>query len=332
MNIFIFGIGKKEQPIAEQWATQHGITLETSDQELNAETVSLAKNADAISFQQMASVHDEFTYQQMAEYGIRYLSTRSAGIDGLAKTYLKKYNIKAANVPVYSPRAIAEHALTLSFMLLRQIPRLLQREQEQNFVLDGLIGREIHDLTVGIIGTGHIGLTTAKLFKSLGATVIAYDKFPKDTIEGILTYLPTIEAVAEKADILSLHTPYMPENHHLVDEELLSKMKPDALLINTARGPLVDTQALLKALQAGTIAGAGLDTLENEDLYINKTKEEQLEKHPYIAELLALDTVIVTPHIAFYTLEASKILMESSLNSLLELEKTGNTDSLIKLV
>lgn len=94
MNIFIFGIGKKEQPVAEQWAKQHGITLETSDQELNAETVSLAKNADAISFQQMASVHDEFTYQQMAEYGIRYLSTRSAGIDGLAKTYLKNITLK----------------------------------------------------------------------------------------------------------------------------------------------------------------------------------------------------------------------------------------------
>ncbi|WP_086347416.1 NAD(P)-dependent oxidoreductase [Candidatus Enterococcus clewellii] len=331
MKIFIFGIGKKEQPVAEQWAAQHGITLETSDQELNADTVRLAKDADAISFQQMASVHDEITYQQMAEFGIRYLSTRSAGIDGLSKTYLKKYNIKAANVPVYSPRAIAEHALTLSFMLLRHIPKLMQREQQQNFVLDGLIGREIHELTVGIIGTGHIGLTTAQLFNSLGAKVIAYDKFPKENIEDTLTYLPTIEAVAEKADIFSLHTPYTPENHHLVDEKLLSKMKPDALLINTARGPLVDTQALLKALQSGTIGGAGLDTLENEELYINKTKEEQLEKHPYIADLLALDTVIVTPHIAFYTLEASKILMESSLNSLYELEKNGDTDSLIHL-
>ncbi|MBL1227488.1 NAD(P)-dependent oxidoreductase [Enterococcus sp. BWR-S5] len=331
MKIFIFGIGKKEQPVAEQWAAEYGITLETSDQELNAETISLAKNADAVSFQQMAAVHDEATYQKMADYGIRFLSTRSAGIDGLSKEYLKKYNIKAANVPVYSPRAIAEHALTLSFMLLRHMPRLLQREQQQDFVLDGLIGREIHDLTVGIIGTGHIGLTTAELFRSLGANVIGYDKFPKKNVESILTYLPTIEAVAEKADILSLHTPYTPENHHLIDEKLLRVMKPDALIINTARGPLIDTKALLSALEAGTIGGAGLDTLENEDLYINKTKEEQTREHPYIADLLALDTVIVTPHIAFYTLEASKILMESSLNSLLELEKTGQTDSLIPL-
>lgn len=331
MKIFIFGIGKKEKPVATHWASEHGITLETSDQELNAETVHLAKNADAISFQQMASIHDERIYQQMAEYGIRYLSTRSAGIDGLSKAHLKKYNIKAANVPVYSPRAIAEHALTLSFMLLRHIPRLMQREQEQNFVLDGLIGREIHDLTVGIIGTGHIGLTTAELFKALGATVIAYDKFPKEQVEDTLTYLPTIEAVVEQADIISLHAPYMPENHHLINEELLGKMKPDALLINTARGPLVDTQALLTALKAGKIGGAGLDTLENEDLYINKTKEEQVVEHPHIAELLALDTVIVTPHIAFYTLQASKILMESSLNSLYELEQTGHTSSLIDL-
>lgn len=331
MKIFIFGIGKKEKPVAEQWAAEHGITLEMSDKELNAETVVLAKNADAVSFQQMASVHDEIIYEKMAEYGIRFLSTRSAGIDGLSKAYLKKYNIKAANVPVYSPRAIAEHALTLSFMLLRHIPRLMQREQQQNFVLDGLIGREIHDLTVGIIGTGHIGLTTAELFRSLGANVIAYDKYPKNDIEAILTYLPTIEEVVEKADIISLHTPYTPENHHLINEELLNKMKPEALVINTARGPLVDTKALLAALQAGKIGGAGLDTLENEDLYINKTKQEQTDEHPYIAELLALDTVIVTPHMAFYTLEASKILMESSLNSLLELEKTGHADSLVEL-
>ncbi|MBP1045545.1 D-2-hydroxyacid dehydrogenase [Enterococcus sp. BWM-S5] len=331
MKIFIYGIGKKEQPVAAQWAAEHNVTLETSDQELNAETIILAKNADAVSFQQMASVHDEAVYQQMTEYGIRFLSTRSAGIDGLSKAYLKKYNIKAANVPVYSPRAIAEHALTLSFMLLRHIPRLMQREQQQNFVLDGLIGREIHDLTVGIIGTGHIGLTTAQLFNSLGANVIAYDKFPKEHVEETLTYLPTIEAVVEKADIISLHTPYTSENHHLISEKLLNLMKPETLIINTARGPLVDTKALLTALQAGKIGGAGLDTLENEDLYINKTKAEQTSEHPYIAELLALDNVIVSPHIAFYTLEASKILMESSLNSLYELEQNGQTDSLISL-
>lgn len=331
MKVFIYGIGNKEQPVAEKWAKEHGITIETTNQELNAQTVTLAQGADAISFQQMAAIHDEAIYQQMAENNIHLLSTRSAGIDGLAKEYLKKYQIKAANVPVYSPRAIAEHALTLTMMLLRQIPKLVQREQQQDFRLDGLIGREIHELTVGIIGTGHIGLVTAELFKALGATVIAYDKYPKQDLDSILTYRSTLEDVAKEADILSLHTPYLPENHHLIDQHILSMMKSDALIINTARGPLVDTQALINALKSGAIAGAGLDTLEDEMLFVNKTKTEQLQKNPYIEELLQLDNVIVSPHIAFYTLQASKILMESSLKSLLELYTDGISDSLITI-
>jgi D-lactate dehydrogenase len=331
MKIFIYGIGKKEQPVAEQWANEHGIDIAFTDQELNTQTVHLAKGADGISFQQMTAVHDEEIYQVMAENNIHLLSTRSAGIDGLSMNYLKKYHINACNVPVYSPRAIAEHALTLTMMLLRQIPRLLQREQQQDFTLDGLIGREIHELTVGVIGTGHIGLVTAELFKALGATVIAYDKYPKKDIESILTYRASLEDVAQEADILTLHTPYFPENHHLINEAILKRMKPDALLINTARGPLVDTQALIQALKTGEIAGAGLDTLEDEMLFVNKTRAEQKELNPYIEGLLALDTVVVSPHIAFYTLQASKILMESSLNSLYTLYTTGTSEALIQV-
>lgn len=331
MKVFIYGIGNKEQPVAEKWAKEHGITIETTDQELNTQTIALAKGSDAISFQQMAAVHDEAIYQQMAENQIYLLSTRSAGIDGLAKEYLKKYQIKATNVPVYSPRAIAEHALTLTMMLLRQIPKLVQRELQQDFRLDGLIGREIHELTVGIIGTGHIGVVTAELFQALGATVIAYDNYPKQNLDTILTYRDSLEAVAKESDILSLHTPYLPENHHLIDKHILSIMKSDALIINTARGPLVDTQALISALKSGEIAGAGLDTLEDEMLFVNKTKAEQLQKNPYIEELMQLDNVIVSPHIAFYTLQASKVLMENSLISLYDLYVTGTSESLITL-
>ncbi|MGG5340598.1 D-2-hydroxyacid dehydrogenase [Enterococcus sp. AZ192] len=331
MKIFIYGIGKKEQPVAEKWAKEHNVEIAFTDQELNTQTVILAKGYDAISFQQMAAVHDEKIYQIMAENNIRLLSTRSAGIDGLNKDFLKKYQIAACNVPVYSPRAIAEHALTLTMMLLRQIPRLLQREQQQDFTLDGLIGREIHDLTVGVVGTGHIGLVTAELFTALGATVIAYDKYPKNDVGSVLTYRSSLEAVAQEADILTLHTPYVQENHHLINASLLKQMKPDALLINTARGPLVDTSALIQALKNGQIAGAGLDTLEDEMMFVNKTKAEQEKQNPYIEELLALDNVVVSPHIAFYTLQASKILMESSLNSLFILYTTGSSDALIQL-
>ncbi|EOI00328.1 hypothetical protein UAY_01431 [Enterococcus moraviensis ATCC BAA-383] len=331
MKIFIFGIGKKEQPVAEQWAKQTGVQIDFTAQELNAQTISLAKGADGISFQQMAPVYDEKIYQTMAENKTFLLGTRSAGIDGLNKEYLKKYQINACNVPVYSPRAIAEHVLTLTMMLLRQMPRLLQREQQQNFILDGLIGREIHELTVGVVGTGHIGLVTAQLFKALGATIIGYDKYPKNDIEHILTYRDSLEDVAAKADILTLHTPYLPENHHLIDQKILGLMNSDSLLINTARGPLVDTQALIHALQNGQIAGAGLDTLEDEMFYVNKTKSQQVEQNPYIEKLLTLDNVIVSPHIAFYTLQASKILMENSLNSLYALYTEGTADSLIQL-
>lgn len=330
MKIMVYGIGQKELPVAKQWAETYQAELTFTTEELTPETVSLAKGCEAISFQQMRPIHEEAIYQQMAAIGIRFLSTRSAGIDGLNQAALKNYHIKAANVPVYSPRAIAEQALTLSMMLLRNIPRLMKREAQGSFVLDGLIGNEIHQQTVGIVGTGHIGFATAELFHALGATVIAYDKFPKENVEDILTYTENLESLVQQADIISLHMPYLPENHHLFDRKLFQLMKPEAFLVNTARGPIVDTKALIAALEEGQLAGAGLDTLENEVAFVNKDQIQRLA-YPELDQLLAMDNVIISPHIAFYTLQASKILMESSLTSLYELATTGKTDSEIPM-
>lgn len=327
MKLMIYGIGKKELPVAREWAQNNHYQIEVTEQELTSETVDLAKGADAVSFQQMRPLKEEAIYQSLKENGVRYLSTRSAGIDGLNQNFLTKYQLKAANVPVYSPRAIAEYALTLTMMLLRNQPKLEKRRENGSFVLDGLIGREIHALTVGIVGTGHIGLATAELFHALGARVIGYDHYPKEEIE-TLTYYNNLEELIKEADVVSLHTPYFPENHHLMNEKMFSLMKSDAILINTARGPIVDTQALIHALQTGEIAGAALDTLENEERFVNKMADKRVAD-PHLEELLQMDNVIVSPHIAFYTLQASKKLMEASLKSLDEFLTTGRSASQI---
>jgi D-lactate dehydrogenase len=316
-----------EQQAAEKWAAAHNVEIGYTGEFFSKDTVGLAKGYDAVTFQQMLPVHDEETYRLLAQGGTRFLSTRSAGIDILQLDFIRKYNLKAANVPVYSPRAIAEFALTLTMNLLRNIPTLLVRENKGSFTFDGLIGREIHEMTVGVVGTGHIGFAAAEIFHALGAKVIAVDKFPKpaDVVGDVLTYVDSLEDLVKQSDVITIHAPYFKENHHLFDEAMFAKMKKGTLLVNTARGPLVDTKAMIAALKNGTLAGAGLDAVEFEEQWMNEVFESPAAFPAILQELQAQHNVLVTPHMAFYTTAASRALITNSLESLWELETTGTS-------
>ncbi|MDR0921108.1 MAG: D-2-hydroxyacid dehydrogenase [Lactobacillales bacterium] len=333
MKIFIYAIGKLEQIAADKWAEEHQVEIGTSPEFFSRETVELAKGYNAISFQQMLPIHDEETYKILAENGTKFISTRSAGIDILNLDYIKKYHLKAVNVPVYSPRAIAEFALTLTMNLLRNIPELVHREEKGNYNFDGLIGNEIHEMTVGVVGTGHIGFAAAEIFHALGAKVIAYDKFPKpaEVIENVLTYKDSLESLVKEADIVTIHAPYLEENHHLFNAAIFNQMKDGALLINTARGPIVDTEALLAALKSGKLGGAGLDAVEDEENWMNVTFKSKDDYPKTLRELQEQDNVLVTPHMAFYTKAASRALITNSLDSLYDLETTGTSNVEISL-
>ncbi len=186
---------------------------------MTPETAPLAKGASAVSTQQV-SIKEEEVYRTLSEYGVAAIGVRSTGVDSLSKEYMKQYGILGANIKAYSPRSIAEFALTTSMMLIRNIPRLLKNERELNFSWNRMLGREVASLTVGIIGTGHIGFVTAQLFKALGANVIAYDKFRRTDADAIFSYRATVEDVAREADILSLHVPYSDDTRHMIDDRI----------------------------------------------------------------------------------------------------------------
>ncbi len=330
MKLFIFSARQPDHAVIEQWSLVNKVEVGITEKDLTAETVSLAKGASAVSTQQV-SIKEEEVYQALSEYGVVAIGVRSTGVDSLNKAYMKRHGILGANVKAYSPRSIAEFALTTSMMLIRNIPRLLKNEQNLNFTWNKMLGREVASLTVGIIGTGNIGFVTAQLFKALGANVIAYDKFCRTDADAFLSYRSTVEDVARDADILSLHVPYSNDTHHMIGDRILKIMKPSAILVNAARGPVVDTAALISALQSGEIAGAALDSLEGEEMYGNKTRAQQVEVNPYIGDLLAMDNVVLSPHIAFFTLEASIAMVQTSLRDLRDIATTGKSTGLILL-
>lgn len=197
--------------------------------------------------------------------------------------------------------------------------------KEHNFSWELVIrGRVVGDMTVAIIGTGRIGAHTAKLFHGFGSKVVGYDLYPNDQLRDIVDYQETLEDAVKQADIVSLHMPAFASNHHIFNYDLFKQFKPGAILVNMARGALVDTEGLLKALDEGLVEAAGLDVFEAEGPYIphnftGKPIEDELFK-----KLLAHDKIIYTPHIAYYTDEAVKNLVEGGLNATLEVLETGD--------
>jgi D-lactate dehydrogenase len=330
MKLFIFSARQPDYAVIKQWSLENKIEVGITEKDLTPDTAPLAKGASAVSTQQV-SIREEEIYRTLSEYGVAAIGVRSTGVDSLNKQYMKQYGILGANIKAYSPRSIAEFALTTSMMLIRNIPRLLKHEQDLNFSWNRMLGREVASLTVGVIGTGNIGFVTAQLFKALGANVIAYDKFRRTDADAFLSYRATVEDVAREADILSLHVPYSDDTRHMIDDRILKIMKPSAILVNAARGPVVDTAALISALRSGEIAGAALDSLEGEEMYANKTKEQQGEANRYIGDLLAMDNVVLSPHIAFFTLEAATAMVQTSLRDLRDIAATGKSTGLISL-
>lgn len=269
---------------------------------------------DAIIVSQVKAIPDE-VYRKIKECGINVFSTRSAGFDMYNLKLLKELGIRLVRVPVYSPYAIAEYALSGAMYFSRNFD--LIQDNVSNLDLrwqPSIISEELRNKTVGIIGTGNIGRTAANLFKALGAKVIGYDLYQNDEARQILDYVDDVETLVKQSDIISLHAPATEENHHLFNEEMFKLFKPNAILVNTARGSLVDTQAMLKALDNKRFRAAVLDVYEFEGPYVNKLNNKEDIKDEVLLELLSRKDVLYSPHIAFYTNTAIENLVHIAIN------------------
>lgn len=272
---------------------------------LTAETAATAAGSDAVC----VFVNDKLDrdcLQRLAAAGVRHAALRCAGFNQVDLAAAKEFGIAITRVPAYSPHAVAEHSVALLLTLNRKIHRAHNRVREFNFSLAGLVGFDLHGKTVGIIGTGKIGRCTAQIFRGFGCHVLAYDPFPSVewAAENQIRY-SSLDEVLAQSDILSLHLPLTKDTHHLLNGRSLAQMKRGAYLVNTSRGKLVDTTALIEVLKNGHLGGVALDVYEEEEgIFFEDHSEHGLLEDDELSRLLSFPNVLVTSHQAFLTKEA----------------------------
>lgn len=291
------------------------------DFSLNEETVSLVKDTDAVC----AFVNDSLStavVDALAEKGVKAILLRCAGFNHVDIDAASKHGIMVANVPSYSPEAVAEFAVALMQTLNRNTHRAYNRVREGNFALHGLLGKTLRGKTVGILGVGKIGLATARIMNGFGCKVVAYDPFPSDAFKQYGEYRSLDELLAE-SDIISLHCPLMEKTKHIINEDTISKMKKGVLLVNTSRGGLVDTKALIKGLKSRHIGGVALDVYEGEGSLFYDDHSGEIIHDDVLMRLMTFHNAIVTGHQAFFTHEALGEIAECTLRNLEEFAVDG---------
>ena len=241
----------------------------------------------------------------LQQLGVKLIALRCAGFNQVDLAAARRREMRVVRVPSYSPHAVAEHAVALLLTLNRKIHRAYQRVREHNFSLNGLVGFDIHGKTVGIVGTGKIGRIAAQILRGFGAEVLAHDPFPDAAWAGSINVsYTTLHELLKRSDIVSLHLPLSVATHHLIDEASLALMKPGAFLINTSRGKLVDTAALIKVLKKGAMRGVALDVYEEEEGIFFEDFSDRVLPDDHLSRLLSFPNVLVTSHQAFLTAEA----------------------------
>lgn len=278
---------------------------------LSAHTAILAQGSEAVC----AFVNDTLddpTLTALAGQGVRLILMRCAGFNNVDVAAAERLGVAIGRVPAYSPYAVAEHTIALILGLNRQLHRAHNRVREGNFTLDGLMGFDMHGKTVGVIGTGRIGICVIRIFKGLGCKVLAYDPFPSD--EAGVDYVPLAEVLAQSR-VVSLHCPLTPESKHMIDARALATMQRGAMLVNTSRGALINTRAVIEALKSGQLGGLALDVYEEEgDLFFENLSGQVLQDDVF-ARLLTFPNVLITGHQAFFTAEALEAIALTTLEN-----------------
>ncbi len=285
---------------------------------LTLETASLAKGHDAVCI----FVNDEAPSEVidvLHEDGIRLILLRCAGFNNVDLARCKEYGIKVARVPAYSPYAVAEHAMAIIQEANRRLHKADRKVRENNFALSGLLGVDLHNKICGVMGTGKIGECFARIAKGYGMTVIGWDAYPNKRLveEGLLTYV-TKDELLEKADLISLHAPLImgPNGtYHLIDRAAIAKMKDTVMLVNTARGPLIDAEALIAALKEGKFHAVALDVYEGEDANVYTDRSDEPLPHSITARLQMFPQLVLTSHQAFFTREAMQAIAVTTMEN-----------------
>lgn len=321
MKVPFYDAKPYDRPFFVKHGEEHGIEYQFHEFRLSAETAASAAGSEAIC----AFVNDTLDracLEHLAASGVRLVALRCAGFNQVDLKAAAELGIRIVRVPAYSPHAVAEHTVALLLTLNRKIHRAYNRVREHNFSLNGLVGFDLHGRTAGLIGTGKIGKHTARILKGFGMEVLVYDVYPDEewaTEEGT-TYVPLGELLA-RADVVSLHTPLTPGTHYLINERTLAAMKDGAYLINTSRGALIDTSALIESLKQKKLGGVALDVYEIEEGVFFEDLSHDVLQDDDLARLLGFPNVLVTSHQGFLTEEALSEIARVTTENLARLAK-----------
>jgi D-lactate dehydrogenase len=281
---------------------------------LDAATAPLAAGCPAVC----GFVHDKFdaaALDVLAAAGCKLVALRCAGFNNVDLAAAARLGVTIVRVPAYSPHAVAEHTLALILTLDRKIHRAWNRVREGNFELEGLMGREIHGRAVGIVGTGEIGATVARIFAGFEAKVLAHDPRENPAVTAVGGRYVPLETLLAESEIVTLHCPLTPETRHLIRQDRLAAMRDGALLVNTGRGALIDARAVIDALKTGKLGGVGLDVYEEEDSLFGRDHSGEIIADDVFARLLTFPNVVITGHQAYFTEPALRAIAETTVDN-----------------
>lgn len=319
MNIAIFSAREFDHKYLQTAAESHGLKLDFFEAGLGSQTTSLAYGYEVVSIFCNDNLNRE-TISTLAGNGTRLIALRGAGYNNVDLEACGDHDVHVVRVPEYSPYAVAEHTFGLILALNRKIHKAYNRVREGNFALSGLMGFDLHRKTIGIIGVGRIGGCVAKIANGFGMRVLLSDPEQNDEFEHLGSYASNDE-IFEQSDIVTLHCPLNPQTHHLIDATAMDKMKHGVMLINTGRGALIDTAALIQQLKTGQIGLLAIDVYEEEADMFFEDRSSAIMMDDVFARLLTFNNVLITGHQAFFTHEALTQIAETTIASILAWSK-----------
>jgi D-specific alpha-keto acid dehydrogenase len=313
IGITIYGCGRDEAALFREMAPRFGVLPTITEAEVSEANIELAFGNRCISVGHKTQVTNP-TLLALSRAGVEYVSTRSIGYNHINVKYAESVGVTVGNV-AYSPDSVADYTLMLMLMAVRNAKSIVRRADAHDYRLSDVRGKELRDLTIGVIGTGRIGTAVMDRLRGFGCRILAHDNRPKTDAD----YVP-LDELLQLSDIVTLHTPLNADTHHLLNHQRIAQMKHGAFIINTGRGSLLDTEALIPALESGRLGGAALDVLEGEEgIFYADCRTKPIESEPLL-RLQRLPNVLITPHTAYYTDHALNDTVENSLINCLNFE------------
>lgn len=328
MKIAIYSTKSYDRKYIELINAKYNFDLEFFDFMLNESTARLAEHCEVVCI----FVNDDGNrkvLEKLAALGVKIVALRCAGFNNVDLKAAQELGIKVVRVPAYSPEAVAEHTVGLMITLNRRIHRAYQRTREANFSLEGLIGFNMHGRTVGVIGTGKIGVAVMRILKGFGMHILAYDPFKNPAVEELGAEYVELDELYARSHVITLHCPATPENYHLLNREAFAKMKDGVMIINTSRGSLIDTPAAIDALKQRKIGALGMDVYENERDLFFEDKSNEVILDDVFRRLSSCHNVLLTGHQAFLTEEALTSIADVTLSNVYKLKSGKECENIV---